>query len=395
MSAVAADDRFRIPPLRREGRFVAGVAGGIADAIGVDAVVIRAAFVVLAAAGGIGVALYAIAWVLMASAGEVGDDAAPEPPAAGATERILGVTLVVVGALLLIGALGLGFDDRVAWPVWLVGLGLLVAWHRRRLGAFVDGGRSALVRVVAGLLLVVAGLAGLIALNLDLGDARDTLLLSAAVAAGLALVAAPAIIALARDLAEERRQRVLTEERERVAAHLHDSVLQTLALVQREADDPARTRALARRQERELRSWLYGSADDRAAGGVRAALERACAEVEELHEVPVELVVVGDLPVDDRVHELVAAAREGMVNAAKHSGAARIDVYAEVDDATTAVFVRDTGSGFEADAVPTDRRGLRDSVTARIERVGGTVSVRTTPGEGTEVELRLPRVEGH
>lgn len=373
-----------------DGRVVGGVAGGIADAVGVDALVVRAGFVVLTAAGGLGVALYAVAWLAMSSAG---DETLGPPPAAddGRTERTLGVALLVVGLLLLVSAFGLGFDGRVAWPVWLVGLGLLVAWHRRRLGVLVDGGRNALVRVLAGLVFVAAGLVGLVVLNLDLGAARDTLVLTIAVVGGLALVAAPAIVALGRDLSAERRQRLLTEERERVAAHLHDSVLQTLALVQREADDPARTRALARRQERELRSWLYGSVEDGAAGGLRTALERVCAEVEELHDVPVELVVVGDIPVDDRVRELVAATREATVNAAKHSGAARIDVYAEVADASIDAFVRDTGDGFDAHEIPADRRGLRDSVTGRVERIGGRAVIASTPGEGTEIELHLPR----
>jgi signal transduction histidine kinase len=184
---------------------------------------------------------------------------------------------------------------------------------------------------------------------------------------------------------------VRDEERDRLAAHLHDSVLQTLALIQVSADDAARTRALARRQERELRAWLYGSARDAGAGMVRAELTRACAEVEQLHGIPVELVVVGaDVAAGEGVGELVAAVREAIVNAAKHSGASRVDVYAECGDDELQVFVRDTGSGFDPEAVPADRRGLRDSVRARVERIGGRVAVTSAPGEGTEVELVLP-----
>jgi signal transduction histidine kinase len=392
MSSLAGDrPRARVPPLQPERRLVAGVAAGIAAALGVDPVVVRAAFVLLAVAGGIGVLLYLLAWAAMAAFG--GRAAQPAEPVdgLGPLDRVLGVSMATVGALLLVQAAGLGFDGRTAWPVLLLGLGLLLAWNRKRFGALVDPGRGAAVRLVGGLVLVGAGLAGLVVLNLDLAAARDTLLVLAAVVGGVALVAAPAIAGLARDLAEERRQRIRTEERERMAAHLHDSVLQTLALIQRDADEPARTRALARVQERELRAWLYGGDADRGAGTLRAGLDELAAEVERLHEVPVEVVVVGpDVPVDGRVGDVLAAAREAVVNAARHSGAPRVDVFAETEDGALQVFVRDTGTGFDLSAVPADRRGVRESVVGRLERAGGTAALRSTPGEGTEVELRLP-----
>jgi signal transduction histidine kinase len=390
-SLAGARSQPRIPPLQPERRVIAGVAAGIAAALGVDPVVVRAAFVVLAAAGGIGVLLYLLAWGAMAAYGGTAERASGPVEGLGPLDRVLGVALTTVGAVLLVQAVGLGFDGRTLWPVLLVGLGLLLAWNRKRLGAFVEPGRSAALRLVGGLVLAGAGLAGLIALNLDLAAARDTLLVLAAVVGGVALVAAPAIAGLARDLAEERRQRIRTQERERMAAHLHDSVLQTLALIQRDADEPARTRALARVQERELRAWLFGGDADRGSDTLRAGLEQACADVERLHGVPVELVVVAaDLPVDERAREALAAAREAVVNAARHSGAPRVDVYAEVEDGVLQIFVRDTGAGFDPAAVPADRRGLRESVVARLERAGGTATVRSTPGEGTEVELRLP-----
>jgi signal transduction histidine kinase len=166
-------------------------------------------------------------------------------------------------------------------------------------------------------------------------------------------------------------------------------VLQTLALIQQRADDGTATRALARRQERELRSWLYGS-PAAAAATLRGDLERLCVEVEALHGVPVELVVAGDAAADRRMREVLAATREALVNAAKHSGAARLDVFAEVADGSLSVFVRDTGRGFDPAAVADDRRGLRDSVVARVERAGGRVTIASAPGEGTEIELQLP-----
>jgi signal transduction histidine kinase len=379
----------RVPALRREGRLVAGVAAGLADALGVAPIVLRTAFVALAVAGALGVLLYAVAWVVMAAAGGK-PVTPPDVDGLGPSDRVLGLGLVVVGVALLVQTLDLGFPPSVAWPMALVGLGLLVAWHRGRLGAFVEG-RDTLLRVGLGVGLAGAGVVGLLALNLDVTAARDTIVLSLAVAAGLALVAAPSIAGLARDLAHERRERIRSEERDRVAAHLHDSVLQTLALIQQRAEDPGATRALARRQERELRTWLYGSPAD-PAGRLRGRLERLCAGVEELHGVPVELVVVGDAPVDERVSELLAATREALVNAAKHSGAVRLDVFAEVADGSLDVFVRDTGRGFDPAVVGEDRRGLRDSVIARVARVGGRVTVTSSPGQGAEVELRLPLV---
>lgn len=394
MSIRTRPARLPIPPLRQEGRLVAGVASGLADALRVDPLVVRAGFVALTAAGGVGLVLYAVAWAVMALA--------PPAPARsghleglGRRERILGVALVVVGLALLVQSLDLGFDSSVARPVGLVGLGLLIAWHRGRLGAVLDDERSTLIRIVGGLVLVGTGIVGFIALNLDLAQARDTLFLSIAVVAGLALVAAPSIAGLVRDLGAERRQRIRSEERARVAAHLHDSVLQTLALIQRSAGDPTRMAALARTQERELRSWLYGTEEDRRAGTIRGLLERACDGVERLHGIPVELVVVGgEQPASEAVVELVAAAREAVINAAKHSGAHQVDVYAETTPGSLDVFVRDTGDGFDPDGIPGDRLGIRESVLGRMERIGGTGRVHSAPGEGTEIELHLPLTGG-
>jgi signal transduction histidine kinase len=393
-SAAASSAGFRIPPLRREGRLLAGVASGIADALRLDPIVVRASFVVLTVAGGLGVVLYAACWAVMAAAGGAAEDA-PRIAGLGHTDRVLGLAVVTVGLVLLVDALNLGFRDSIARPVGLVGLGLLVAWHRGRLGALVEGDRSRLARVAVGLALAGAGVAGLVSLNLDLAQARDTILLSLAVVAGLVLVAAPTVLGLVNDLADERRERIRSQERARMAAHLHDSVLQTLALIQRHAHDPARMRSLARRQERELRSWLYGETEEGGATTVRSELDRLAADVEEQHGVPVELVVVGgEAAPGPREREAIAAAREAVVNAAKHSGAERVDVYAELRADAFDVFVRDTGVGFDPAEVSADRHGLRDSVQARMAHVGGIATITSAPGRGTEIELRLPREAG-
>jgi signal transduction histidine kinase len=173
-----------------------------------------------------------------------------------------------------------------------------------------------------------------------------------------------------------------------MAAHLHDSVLQTLALIQKHAGDGRTVATLARAQERDLRSWLYGDQPP-ADTSVASALKAAAAEVEDAHGVPVEVVTVGDAPVSERLRPLVLAAREAMVNAAKHSEADKVDVYAECTDRATEVFVRDRGRGFDAQAVADDRHGVRNSITDRMRRHGGTAVLKTAPGQGTEVRLTM------
>jgi signal transduction histidine kinase len=207
---------------------------------------------------------------------------------------------------------------------------------------------------------------------------------------GIALATAPLWRRLLDQRAAERTAVIRSEERAAVAAHLHDSVMQTLALIQRHAEDPAVVGRLARSQERELRAWLYEPTV--ATGGTWAGLvARLVSEVEADHDVTVEPVVVGDLPVDEAVATLGQAAKEAVVNAAKHSGAASVSLYSEVTPSSVTVYVRDRGTGFDPDSVPPDRRGLRDSVIGRLTRLDGTATVRSAPGEGTEVELCLPR----
>lgn len=207
---------------------------------------------------------------------------------------------------------------------------------------------------------------------------------------------------LAAALADERAERLRSQERAETAAALHDSVLQTLALLQRRADDPAAVVTLARSEERALRAWLAGAGSPQGSGGspgprtgpvasFSAAVTAAAAEVEGRFGVRVDVVTVGEADLDDDLAALVAAAREAMANAAEHAGVAEVACYAEVADGRASVFVRDRGCGFDPTAVPADRRGLAESIVGRVERRGGTAAIRTSPGEGTEVELALPR----
>ncbi len=238
-------------------------------------------------------------------------------------------------------------------------------------------------------LVIAAGLAFLQATG-ALSAARDVLLAALVVAVVLGVIFAPWIVRLARSLAAERAERIRSQERAEVAAHLHDSVLQTLALVQQQAGDPRQVSTLARQQERELRSWLSGRPrTGEAPGRVAAALEQAAEEVERDHRVNVEVVVVGDCQLDPAREALVAAAREAMVNAAKFGAGSPVAVYAEASPERVHAFVRDRGPGFDPSDLPGDRRGVRESIVGRMERHGGKATITSSPGAGTEVELLM------
>jgi signal transduction histidine kinase len=250
------------------------------------------------------------------------------------------------------------------------------------------GTRAAVLRVAGGLVVVLVGVLLFVVQRTDLASAGRVLVATAAVLAGIGLVLAPWGVRLWRDLDAERAARVRETERAEIAAHLHDSVLQTLALIQRSAGDSAQVARLARAQERDLRGWLYGP---RRAEGTTIAGEvrEAAAEVEDRHGVAVDLVVVGDGPVDDQAGALVAALREAMLNAVRHAGAP-VSVYVEIGPDEIEAFVRDRGPGFELATVPQDRLGVRASVIGRMERHGGSADLRSG-ADGTEVRLRLPR----
>ena len=250
---------------------------------------------------------------------------------------------------------------------------------------------AALIQVVLGVGLVVAGIAVFFVATPSVKSPGAGILAAAAIAVGLVNVFGPWWWRLTHDLGAERQQRIRSQERAEVAAHIHDSVLQTLALIQRNAADARTVSTLARSQERELRAWLYGAPAEESPESLAAAIQRVSDEIEDLHRVTVETVAVGDCPVDERVVALVSASREALANAARHSGAACVSVYFEVEPDQVTVFVRDRGKGFEPDHVPQDRRGIADSILWRMDRHGGKAVIRSHPGEGTEVELVMPR----
>jgi signal transduction histidine kinase len=460
--------------LRRDpaGRWLGGVCTGIARRYGVDVTLVRLAFVVSTAAGGVGLAFYALAWLVIPAGDAPSGIRRRLPSGRAAVEVALGTGLLLLSVLLTFRALGVWFSDAIVWPLVLIASGGALIWRGslgdrdaatgrtpsraggadsgpaaragtaamdrpaeargeagaapgERLGglrgeagaapgerpraALVEQLRegvrglgseagahlpappsaAAISRVGVGIALVIAAGFAFLQATGALSAARDVLLSVIAVVVVLGVIFAPWIVRLARSLAAERAQRIRSQERAEMGAHLHDSVLQTLALVQRRGADPQEVAALARRQERELRAWLAGRPAPGQAARLAPALEAAAADVEERHGVPVEVVVVGDRDLDPRVEAVVGAAREAMTNAAKFGAGSPVDVYAEGADSRVQVFVRDRGPGFDPGAIPGDRRGVRESIVGRMERHGGRATITSAPGAGTEVELVL------
>jgi signal transduction histidine kinase len=425
--AMSTHPGVEVRQLRRDlsGRWLGGVCAGIARRYGVDAWLVRLAFVVAAAAGGVGFALYALGWLVVPAGETPAGSRRRLPTGRAAVEVALGTGLLLLSVLLTFRALGLWFSDAVVWPLVLIASGGALIWRGslgdgraegaggvvERLRPAAEQVRGALSaprsetaarptvarsaaqvsRVGVGIALVIAAGFAFLQATGALSAARDVLLSVIAVVVVLGVIFAPWIMRLARSLADERAERIRSQERAEVAAHLHDSVLQTLAMVQRRARDPQEVAALARRQERELRAWLAGRPAPGQVARVGPALEAAAAEVEQRHGVPVEVIAVGDRDLDPAAEAVVAAAREAMTNAAKFGGGSTVDVYAECGAGRLQVFVRDRGPGFDPAAVPPDRRGVRESIVGRMERHGGRATITSAPGAGTEVELTLER----
>jgi signal transduction histidine kinase len=338
-------------------RVVAGVCGGIATALGVDATLVRLVFALLALAGGAGILLYLALWLWT-----------------GGRRQPLAVFLVALATMSLLLALGLSASV-------VLGIGLMVA------GVVLLARRGATLRpgstfAIPGIVLTIAGAAVIFG---EIGSSQSLIAVGA-----LAGVVFLVLVPWVAQVASERSERIRAAERAEVAARIHDSVLQTLALVQRHAADQQRVTTLARRQERELRRWLYGS-DFGNAATLGDAVAETVADVEDAYGVRIELATAGDTALDESLGQLVLAVREALTNAAKHSTADEIAVYTDVGPAAISAFVRDRGVGFDRGEVSADRRGLAESIEARMVRAGGRATITSAPGEGTEVELTLPR----
>ena len=400
-------------PFRRlpEDGLAGGVAAGLAARTGLDVTLVRLALVLLAFfTVGYAFVAYVLVWLLVPVAGADHSIATEAKDDRRGIALAVGLGSMLVALLVIVGAAGGRWVGTVGWPLVISAVGLVLIWRNSPsaeqatmrhlveplLGLTRDGRRPGIaVRLSVAAVLLIAGAAILatvhetISVLWPLGGV-------ALVIAGIAVMLGPWWLGIARDLVAERRARIRAEERADMAARVHDSVLQTLAMIQRRADQPQQVIQLARAQERELRAWLFdgrapGSLDEMTlAAGVRQIQQ----EVEAQHGVSVEAVTVGDCELDDDLAALLAAAREATVNAAKWSGADVVSVFAEVEPDSVAVYVRDRGKGFDPAAVPEDRKGLAESIHARMARRGGSATVRSTPGQGTEVSLTMPRRAG-
>ncbi|WP_245977090.1 ATP-binding protein [Cryobacterium soli] len=394
-------------------RIIAGVCAGFARHSGLPVTYVRTVAVVLALCGGAGVLLYGWLWATTPdeSAHPLGDAGRSDLPkavltpadasAAGAdgetaasrhapvTEILLGLALVTTAGALIANRLGaaLPVDAIIPAIVALAGTGL--AWRQfaeLRSGA---GPRSSgmLVRALGALVLVALGIL-LFFVTSENPNIWTVVVAALSVLVGVAVVVAPWAVRLMRDLSDERALRERESERAEMAAHLHDSVLQTLALIQQKAGPHSDAARLARAQERDLREWLFtGSATGPV--DLAAELRGIATTVERDFAVHVDVVSVGSID-RDVPEALLAAAREAILNAARHAGG-RVSVYVESSTTAIDVSVTDRGPGFALDQIPADRMGVRESILARMGRAGGTAVVQAGPGgTGTEIRLTLP-----
>ena len=375
---VPAENAAPYPVMSRpqSGRVVAGVAAGLAQNLGVSALSVRIALTALTLLGGVGAMAYAGLWIFTPAL----DDA---PSARRSPLSLVLVFLALAGSA--VGVLGVsGASLSAAVPLAVVAIGAVLAWLAYDRGLNTPVG---LVAVAAGAVLVIGGVV-VAAVTWESGSG-SAILATALTLVGFGALVVPLVLKLWRSLSQEQAAKAVSEERAEIAARLHDSVLQTLALIQKRAGDPREVTRLARAQERELRAWLF-DAPSAAPTTCFGALEAACGEVEDLFDMRVSAVTVGeDTELTESAKLLIQAAREAMVNAGKHAGVDVVDVYAELLAGELSIFVRDRGVGFDVDRIPADRHGIRDSIRARVEGTGGRVRISSTPGEGTEVELAV------
>ena len=403
--------RSEAPRLYRDptNRVVGGVAAGIATHLGASKTVVRLAFVLLASFNGMGALLYAAFWAVL-----------PSPVNVRGTRRrsaqlvpFLALGLGIFGVVWKLSGAAVGARAMIGWLIALVALGAGIIWHysdpttRERwtgslpqapwLAVVVERDRTAyLLRFIGGGVLIVTGIIGVVAVVSPVAGTSIPSILYGLVFAlvalsGLGLALAPVLWRMFSQLRAEREARIREQERAEVAAMIHDQVLHTLALIQRNAADTKVVIRLARGQERTLRNWLYRSTAS-PTEQFSAGLEQAAAEVEDTYTIKVETVMVGDIQVDERVAALLAAAREALVNAGRHAKVSSVSLFAEVEPEMITVYVRDRGVGFDPASIEDDRHGVRGSIIARMQRHGGNAEIRTSPGEGTEVRLSMPIV---
>jgi signal transduction histidine kinase/phage shock protein PspC (stress-responsive transcriptional regulator) len=410
---------------RSQQRIVAGVCGGLAEHLGIKVGLVRAILIGTSFFFGAGLVFYGWLWLLVPMAGEKPSegsillDADGNPqlklfrPAAGTVTEgtspeengrkklSIGFKDVLIGGCLVIAAI-IVFGQRTGGnlhlgnliPLLVIILGAVLAWmqldNTRRVGLLSAAKMNtpmALLRLGGGIALVITGVIVIVAGSGSWQLMWASVVASLAVLAGVALVLAPWALKFWREFQDERAGRIRESERAEIAAHLHDSVLQTLALIQKNANSATDVTRLARAQERELREWIYQD-NEHNSGALVERVKAVCAEAEDLYGQVVEVVAVGDTALTERGNALIQAVREAVMNGVRHGGTT-VSVYVEAGPKGVDVFVKDRGPGFDVTTVPADRLGVRESVVGRMQRNGGTAEIISS-AEGTEVRLHLP-----
>lgn len=406
----------RMPLMRpKRGRWLTGVCKGIALHLGISVMWVRLAFIALTCLYGAGIIAYVFLWIFMpagdpqavASAEHIPVEQAPlargnQPAQAGVEDTavsaeslseaiqrapkpalvaLAGFVLLTIGLLLV----GTGADSQLIIPLLLGLAGIALAWMN------LSPNGTQLLSMLGGIALIFMGWAIYVSNVTYVGwgtSPRRIMLSGFIMIACIVLAVMPWANAMLQRLSREQALKEREEERADMTAHLHDGVLQTLALIQLHSEDPSTVFTLARGQERELREWLYQerSTSDRS---VSAGLKQIAAEVEDEHGKPIEVVTVGDAHPSAQTDALLDATRQALVNAVTH-GSEPVSLYCEATDTTVEVFVRDHGEGFDIDAIPPDRLGIRESIIGRIKRRGGTVEIVSRAGWGTEVRMHMP-----
>ena len=375
-----------------------GVCAGIATHLGVNVWLVRAIFVGLLFLNGVGALAYALAIALIPAGNPASSQlAAPTRLAAQlnqlqskdgrdqATTIFSGVVLLALAAILVAWSRG-WLESNAYLPLLIIGCGAALAWSQAEEVMHTPRSMAAIARLAAGLALAVLGVLIWLSDHTDMSGMLIGAFAALVMLSVVALVLAPLWLGVIRQLSQTQAAQVRASERADIAAHLHDSVLQTLTLLRAQADDPQRVAALALSQERELRAWLYGD-NHPTNENLRSEVESVSREIEQLYGVPVDSVIVGDTPATAKTRVLTSALREALANAVRH-GKPPISLYVEVSGQEVEAYVRDHGAGFDLETINPDRHGVRDSIIGRMQRHGGSATIRARE-PGTEVCLRL------
>lgn len=375
-----------------------GVCAGIATHLGVNVWLVRAIFVGLLFLNGVGALAYALAIALIPAGNPASPQlAAPTRLAAQlnqlqskdgrdqAATIFSGVVLLALAAILVAWSRG-WLESNAYLPLLIIGCGAALAWSQAEEVMHTPRSMAAIARLAAGLALAVLGVLIWLSDHTDMSGMLIGAFAALVMLSVVALVLAPLWLGVIRQLSQTQAAQARASERADIAAHLHDSVLQTLTLLRAQADDPQRVAALALSQERELRAWLYGD-NHPTNENLRSEVESVSREIEQLYGVPVDSVIVGDTPATAKTRVLTSALREALANAVRH-GKPPISLYVEVSGQEVEAYVRDHGAGFELEAINPDRHGVRDSIIGRMQRHGGSATIRARE-PGTEVCLRL------